>query len=403
VNPPLGEHPTVAKWLTPPGIGAVGVVQVSGPQAGSMVGRCFRLKGGRTWEPAGNRIVLGQLHDGTGVIDDALVVATGPGPEAPVEINTHGSWRVLQRLMTRLAELGAEVAGGKVARAACGRFEGDALWADLWETLAKCRTRRAVRWVTSASSALGGWLRGLPDQPPPEQAASLRAECEAMLERYRSSRVLVEGVRVVLLGPPNAGKSTLANRLYARQASLESPAPGTTRDWVDEPAVLGGVPIRLVDTAGLARPSGNLEQEAIGRGLDQGEQADFWWIVVEAGTGLPPETERWLAGRPSAPRTLVVINKVDLVPGGAPDRPSPDGLTADAVRVSALTGEGLDQLVGRFLSLLGLGREDESGPGLICPGQAEAVRFRLARWSTDNPADVVSGLQADFRGLPGIE
>jgi tRNA U34 5-carboxymethylaminomethyl modifying GTPase MnmE/TrmE len=154
----------------------------------------------------------------------------------------------------------------------------------------------------------------------------------------------------------------------------------------------------------LGQPAaGSLEEEAIRRALEQGGQADCWWIVVEAGAGLPPEAQAWLAGRVRASRTLLVINKIDLPQPLEADRPDLEGLAAEKVRISALTGEGFDRLEACFLGSLGLGPEDRGGPGLICPRQAEAVRLALARWSTDNTGNAGRELEADLRGLPGIE
>jgi small GTP-binding protein len=298
--------------------------------------------------------------------------------------------------------LGAQPVGAEEQAGAAAWAGGDALQRDLWATLARCRTRRAVEFVVTAAAGLRDWVDGLSRGATGGDSSRLRIEGESLLAGYQSNRLLIEGVRVAVLGPPNAGKSTLANRLYARRSSLESPLPGTTRDWVEEPATFGGVPIHLLDTAGLGRPGQALEDEAVRRGLLRSEQADFRWFVVDPHASLPAQAHYWLAGQEGDRRTFLLLNKIDLPGRPVPRWSIPQGWAANTVRISARTGEGLERLEALFLERLGLSPIKAGVASLICQRQVEAVGSALARCGSANGAQVEARLVADLRGPAGI-
>lgn len=421
MNSPDGSAPTVALLLTPPGTGAVAVIGLRGPGAMGILNEVFRPMRGGTSPPDENRIVFGKLHDAAGPVDDGLVVVSRRGSAWHVEINTHGSWRVLQRLMRRLGELGARVvsegpaaqtgeaelgaltAVDSASSAACISVDGDALEGDLWSTLARCQTREAVRFVSNAVAGLRGWLKNLEHRIVIGEACLERADLEALLAEYEANRVLIDGARLALVGPPNVGKSTLANRLYARQASLESEAPGTTRDWVEEAATFGGVPILAVDTAGLREAGEALEDEAIRRGLLRSEQADFRWFMMEPGCALPVVARYWLEEQAGDERTLLLVNKIDVADPAEAVSSIPESWRGRELPMSARTGEGLERVEAEFRERLGLGPIRPGRPGLICQRQAESVRFALARYGNSEAAQVASRLVADLRDSTGIE
>ena len=208
----------------------------------------------------------------------------------------------------------------------------------------------------------------LPPEVDSELAATLlllRSDIAGHLNDARRGEKLREGLVFAITGPPNVGKSSLMNALAERDVAIVSPTPGTTRDALETRVVLGGVPVTLVDTAGLRETTDSVEAEGVRRALVRAEDADLVIEVcdgpcVMAGEGLPPTTSipQAVGGGPSLAMTqktharrLLVANKTDLC------RPAPP----NAIRVSALTGEGLDSL-RNHLSAAARALTETSGP-----------------------------------------
>jgi tRNA modification GTPase len=197
--------------------------------------------------------------------------------------------------------------------------------------------------------------------------AGVREDLEKLLATARHGRVLRTGVRTVLSGAPNAGKSSLLNRLLGYERAIVSPVPGTTRDTLEEVVMLRGWALRLVDTAGLREGGDALEQLGMARTLQQLEEAD---LVLQVSDGQhPPDSN---AGAPD-PRVLRVLNKVDL---GVHS----DWAATEAVRVSCLTGEGMEELEAAIALTLqtGLGPADAEDEVAINARHQDCVRRSLA-------------------------
>ncbi len=206
-------------------------------------------------------------------------------------------------------------------------------------------------------------------------AAALLTELESALqgrgERLRS------GVRIVIAGPPNAGKSSLLNALARRDVAIVSHEAGTTRDVIEVHLDLGGLPVTLTDTAGLREASSHVEAEGIARALSRAEDADIllWVVDATASVWQPPAS---LADQ----ALIVVLNKIDL----APDAGAGQG---DAVAVSAKTGQGLDHLLARLEAEAGTATDAGGGGALMTRArhriELEAARDALVRFR-DAPA-----------------
>jgi tRNA modification GTPase len=180
------------------------------------------------------------------------------------------------------------------------------------------------------------------DLPPEDQEVLTRGledlarATDRLLATSHYGEMLRTGVKTVIVGEPNAGKSSLLNRLLGRERALVSPEPGTTRDFLEEPAAIGPHCIRLIDTAGLNPAAAGLERLGIGKTLERTAEADLILLVLDAARPCPTLPDA-LAARLAPAMALAVINKVDLAPSALP---SP----LDIVRVSALTGAGFDEL-----------------------------------------------------------
>jgi len=280
--------------LTPEGRGGIAVLRVRGSDAFDRVRALFRGQ----W-PEREKIAYGRLGD----IDDGLVVDFGDS----IEVSAHGSPVVVRRLLDLLGD--REDAG----------FEGDRIQQEATEFLARAPTLLAARVL--ADQAMGALSRALREGRP-------------VLQTARFGIALAESPPVVVLaGPPNVGKSTLFNALVRRERAIVSPEPGTTRDPVRELIALEGVPIRLVDTAGLGEPRDILDREAMMRSRREAEIAD---LVVHVREAHEPA------------RGFSVVNKSDLAPG-------------DGLNVSALLGTGIDELRRAILTQLGI--EPNHTPG----------------------------------------
>jgi tRNA modification GTPase len=174
---------------------------------------------------------------------------------------------------------------------------------------------------------------------------ALAADTARLLATSHYGQVLRDGVKTVIVGEPNAGKSSLLNRLVGRERALVSAEPGTTRDYIEEPVGLGPHCIRLTDTAGLNASPTPIERAGIAKTLERAAEADLILLVLDA-TRPMPVLPAEIGARLAPAAALVVINKTDLVPEGAGPLP-PAGLAV--IRVSALTGTGCDALVAAIV------------------------------------------------------
>ncbi|HVP13287.1 MAG TPA: GTPase, partial [Phycisphaerae bacterium] len=314
------------------------------------------------------RPVFCRLVDGEEILDDAVAVRTARGGGVTAEICTHGGVRIAQRMLALVARHGATIVEGlELHRLVSG---GDPIEEDVDRALLEVPARRLTHWLLRQRGILPGYLARL-DKLDAEELAAFRRRSEVAIR-------LLAGMRVALIGPPNAGKSTLANRLIGTDRLVISEEPGTTRDWVSETALIDGWPVILTDTAGIRETSCPIETEAIRRGSAEARAADVVVIVLDA---TVPEEERQakLDGvigliSPDQPR-IVVVNKCDLSPA-----PSSAG-SSGALAMSALTGEGIAELEARLVGLLGVDELDGGLPTAFLREQLERVGPRRSEQS----------------------
>ncbi len=392
------------------GRAAVAVVRVSGPDSARVLAAlCGNLPQPRR---ASLRRLRGPDHQ---ALDRALTLwLPGPGSytgEDSGELFLHGGRAVVDAVADALVALGARPAEpGEFTRRAFlnGRMdltEAEGV-ADLIEAETQAQRRQALRQTEGAlARLLSGWsdrlrlllaeqeaLIDFPDEDlPPDvetrvlaQIDALAHEMAAQLDQGRHGERLREGLVFVVGGAPNVGKSSLVNALASRDVAIVSPIPGTTRDALETRVVLGGVPVTLVDTAGLRDAEDAIEAEGVRRARARAKEADLVVTVVPAGMRTEPG------------HGLLVANKIDL--GGA--------VPAGAIGVSALTGEGLDALRAALADRARALTQQEGPPPLTRARHraalAEAVeRLRGAR-AADWPELRAEDLRLALRALGRI-
>ena len=352
-----GPCPNRCCVLTPPGAGPIGVVRLIGPDRHSIINQVFRRRSGESFIPEdGDRLRLGGFWDRDELIDDVIVSQVVVATQPTVDIAAHGGVRIVERILQTLERLGVVVEdASRMAGTVWPQI--DTVEAECIRALSEAKTARAVRFLTWQRQNLAESLQETTWLCRSDPAAA-RRHLDAMMDGYDAARGLIDGVMVVLVGPPNGGKSTLFNRLVGRSAALVSARAGTTRDWVSAPVDIDGVPITLVDTAGRTDPVTPLERYAIEAGRRMGERADLGLLVLDGSEPLPDSADPVSEFGAGFPQCLSVINKLDLAPAWDPVRE----LIGDsygggaAVRASARTGAGIDQLVEAVMHLLGYDR-----------------------------------------------
>lgn len=380
------ELDTIAAISTPPGRGGIGIVRLAGPEAFRVAEALLEMRGVelRAAESHARAYVVRVLdpEGGRQTIDDAVVTAfhaprsyTG---DDVVEMAAHGSPVILEAILRGALAQGARLAGpGEFTQRAFLSGRLDLTQAEAVHDLIAAQTLDQAR---VAAQQLGGALsrRVAPAKerllhlialleagmdfasgelddvdvvPPPEIAEAIGAvhgPLKSLEATFRRGQLLRDGATIALVGRPNAGKSSLFNRLLERERAIVTPIPGTTRDTLEESLSLGGIPLRLVDTAGLRGMAAD-EVEALGMERTHEAMADADLVVyvrdisVEDRSGLLEAPD---AGRPH----IVVHNKIDLLTEGA-------GVPAAvrevaAIRTSAVTGAGLDELREAILKQL---------------------------------------------------
>jgi len=422
---------TIAAIATPFGEGGVAKVRISGPDAGKIARKIWRRPGGESppdFET--HRVYYGRVADpGSGeVIDDAVLLYFAPGRsytgEEVVEIDCHGGPFVSRRVLEAALTAGARPAGpGEFTRRAflAGRMDlaqAEAV-ADLIAASGDRELANARMQLDGALSVrVGGVAERLtealaevesridfPDEDdigalPVEKLKGLltssKEELEKLASGYREGRVLKEGYRLVLVGRPNVGKSSLLNRLLGADRAIVTQEPGTTRDVIEERVVWKGAPFLLVDTAGIRRAApGSPEQLAaeLSRGRAESIASDpaggVLLTVLDVSESLKDEDVEVLNLARNAPH-LLILNKCDLDQKiGPADLPRP-WAKENPVRLSALTGKGVPELVERVAAM-----RSAAGGGL----KSEGYLVSSAR----HYASVRRSLEATERALAAVD
>ena len=395
----MPESDIIAAISTAPGRSGIGVVRISGPRLDNF------LRGIVSRPLVARRATLAGFIDAQGAAIDQGIALYFPAPhsytgEDVLELQGHGGPVVLQLVLKRCLELGARPAQpGEFTRRAYLNDRIDLAQAESVADLIDASTAEAAR---SALRSLRGafsqrvdeLLNGLIELRAlveaaldfPEEdlefirqadgagrLAGLQAKLQEVISASQQGSLLRDGLRVVLAGRPNVGKSSLLNQLAGEDIAIVTEIPGTTRDAIRQSISIEGVPVHIIDTAGLRPAVDAVERIGIARAWTAIEHADLVLLLLDATQGETAEDREIRRDLPSGPPRITVMNKIDLLPRAPGMEQSSGGCT---VWLSARSGEGVDLLRHALLETVGW---KQGGEGLFMARERHLHALRLAQ------------------------
>jgi tRNA modification GTPase len=404
----LSGGDTIAAIATAAGAGGVGIVRLSGPAAIAIAADALGIAAAAL----DRRVRLGWMRDRAGQPLDQVLAFAMRAPasftgEDVAELHGHGGPHNLARLLASVVERGARVAEpGEFTRRAVASGKLDLLRAEALLEVIQAGSDRAWRLaqanlggrlgeqiaaIERRALAVLGELEGWIDFPEQDleltSAAAISSElvalqraCAGFVEGFRHGRAVSRGITVALVGPVNAGKSSLLNALVGRERALVGAEPGTTRDWLEVEDVWSGVAVTLIDTAGLRATDDAVEQRGIALGEARVHAADVVVVVNDRATP-------WDAGERYGGRAVVIRSKADLG-----DDPRP------VLATSAATGQGLDELRRQVLAVAGVADQEGSEQAFVTTARqralaaaaADGFAAALASRAAERPPEVVA-------------
>jgi tRNA modification GTPase len=419
---------TIAAIATPAGQAGIGIIRISGPLAGRILHRVFQPnKAVNKFQT--HHLYLGHLVDpNSGRVIDQVLLSWMKAPrtftrEDVVEINSHSGYLLLDRILQIVLREGARLA--KPGEFTFRAFINGRIDLTQAEAVVDLINSKSERGLQIASQQIKGALREEIDRlrngvldilapvevaidfPDEEEGIFPRGEFAAILEKdiietieriiacHAERKLWLDGINTVILGRVNAGKSSLLNHLLNEERALVTPVPGTTRDIVESMVHVEGILLRLMDTAGFRKARGRVEKLGLDRTKRKMEEADLFLVVIDQSRPLNQNDLDILTAMKHK-RSVVVLNKIDL-----PRKVGPQTLSAaveglPVVKISALTGEGLDVLrkVIRDLILAG-GTDTMETP--IVPNLRQAAALSAAGDSFKNAhRNMIQGLPLEI-------
>ncbi len=434
------QNDTIAAIATPSGVGGIGVVRVSGMEAFPLVQPLFRQPGGRTDLPPSHLLTYGHLVDpATEEIVDEVLVAFMNAPrtytcEHVVEIQGHGGPLVLQRILRLVLARGARMAnpGEFTLRAFLnGRLDltqaeavmdligaqteaGQRLAMQQLQGRVSSQVQEARHAILAVVARIEASIDFPEDDVPTPQSAELmpmvviaQQQVDALLAGSEQGRLYRQGLRTAIIGRPNVGKSSLLNALLRSERAIVTPVAGTTRDTVEEVANLRGIPLHLIDTAGITLSSDPVEQIGVQRSRAAAESADVVLLVFDGSEKLT-EQDRYVsdelrmmgfgsvASTSTSRPVIVVVNKADREQLVEHEDLRHLWSAAPIVNTSTLTGQGLPALEETIADLVLAGKTLHSSSVLVTNARHQEALRRAAEHLRAALLPLEQGLPLDF-------
>ena len=395
---------TIAAVSTGMQVSAIGIVRLSGDDAIKIADRLFLPQSGKKMRDCADRqLVFGRLKDVQGETLDICLCTVSRAPhsytgENTAELQCHGSPAVLRAALDAVFALGARQAlPGEFTKRAFLNGRMDLTSAEAVADIIDAETAEAAK---NAAGQLGGAISRRIDRIygfltdlsshyhavldyPDEDIEDFRLEsyksqlCDAIAQlkrlgdSYSGGKLLRDGIPAAIIGRPNAGKSSLLNAVLGYDRAIVTNIPGTTRDTIEEKLRLGGVLLRLTDTAGLRDTDDEIERLGVMRSHEAMENAELVIAVIDGSDELSPEDAEIIRYAENAPHAVIAVSKSDL--GKAAVLPE---TTLPVVELSSVTGEGLDKLAETVKSIFPM-PDSPAGEILTNARQAEAVNRAL--------------------------
>ena len=393
---------TITAISTPLGEGGVGAVRISGENAFEIAKKVFKSKNNKDLSKMqGYTAAFGKVYDGEELLDDAVALVfrapksyTG---EDTVEISVHGGTHLIRRVLRSVINAGARLAeGGEFTKRAFLNGKMSLTEAESVMNLISAKSDRALNIATkNKEGALSKKIKNMTDKllylvseisvysdfPEDETLCiseenflvslkEIYANLETLVGDYDKGKLIIEGINTVIVGSPNAGKSTLMNLLSKTKRSIVTSIAGTTRDVVEQTAKVGDYTLLLADTAGIHETNDEVEQIGIEQAILRLETADLCLAVFD--TSVPATSDdKALIEKVKNKPTLLVLNKNDL---NSAKEDYYETLGLPFVKISALTGEGENELVEQITNLLKLNELDPNAEMLSNERQYQTVQ-----------------------------
>lgn len=418
---------TIAAVATPFGLSGVGIIRISGPEALKIARRIFQPSTGICpWES--HHLYHGDIvsADGKTILDEVLISYmrkprsfTG---EDVIEINCHGNPVIMQSILAMLHELGCRLARhGEFSQRAFLNNRLDLSQAEALSSMISAKSAKA--YAMGLSQLKGSLSREIEDlrllliealalleaaidftediseDKIPEMLPQINQALErtqSLLSSYNSARAYAEGINVIITGKPNVGKSSLLNSLTGRKKAIVTDIPGTTRDMITDTINIKGIPVHLMDTAGIREPQNLIEKEGISLVWESLANADIVIVMLDVGKQLTDE-DKIIIGKNKSGLIIAAINKIDL-----PRKWEADALKklfpagTKIMEISAKSGNGLEELKNTIIDLF-VSSKDEYAGSVMITNLRHKLAIENAFKNIKNARENIShGISAEF-------